>query len=163
MSRKLYFVLAIAVVFIFSFTTFATAGEKIKAHGTGVTTKYEMMEVGDVDGHVIMISETKHVYFNETTGEKYSGTGHNIMEGNIKTGAGWWLKGYGVSNYPNGDKSFRSLEGTPVGKGHWKGTWKVTGGTGKFKGATGGGTWDSKTLEQGVSYSEVEGEIEYQQ
>lgn len=46
------------------------AGEKLKSHGTSVTTKYEMMEVGDVDGHVIMISESKQVYFNEIRGEK---------------------------------------------------------------------------------------------
>ena len=71
------------------------------------------------------------------------------------------LKGYGVNTYPNGDKSFRTVEGKPVGKGHWNGTWKITGGTGKFKGATGGGTWDSKELEQGTNYTEAEGEIEY--
>lgn len=163
MSRKLYFALAISVVFIFAIPTIATAGDKIKSHGTSVSTKYEMMEVPDVDGHVIMIGEQKQVWFNEITGEKFSGTAYNIMEGNIKTGAGWWVKGYGVSTYPNGDKSFRSVEGKPVGKGHWKGTWKITGGTGKFEGATGGGTWDSKELEQGVNYNEVEGEVEYQQ
>jgi hypothetical protein len=161
MYCKKVFVLTTALILVFGMTTYAIAGEKIKAHGTSVTTKYEMMKVGDVEGHVIMISEQKQVYFNEITGDKWTSSGYNIMDGNMKTGAGWWLKGYGVSTYPNGDKSFRSYEGTPVGKGHWKGTWKVTGGTGKYKGATGGGTWDSKTLEQGISYSEVEGEIEY--
>ena len=161
MSRRNIFTLTIAVIFIFSMSTLAMAGEKIKVYGTSVTTKYEMMEVGDVEGHVIMISESKQVYFNETTGEKFTSTGHNIMEGNMKTGEGWWLKGYGVSTYPDGDKGFRSVEGKPVGMGHWKGTWKITGGTGKYKGTTGGGTWESKTLEQGISYNEVEGEIEY--
>ena len=160
MSLRNIFILTIAVVFIFSISTFAMAGEKIKSHGTTVTTKYEMMKVGDVEGHVIMISESKQVFFNDISGEKYFGTAHNIIDGNMKTGVAW-LKGYGVNTYPNGDKSFRSVEGKPVGKGHWKGTWKLTGGTGKFKGATGGGTWESKTLEQGVTYNEVEGEVEY--
>ncbi len=161
MSRRNIFILTIAVVLIFAMSTFAMAGEKYKSYSTSVTTKYEMMKVGDVEGHVIMISENKQVFFNETNGEKYFGTAHNIMDGNIETGAGWWLKGYGVNTYPNGDKSFRSVEGKPVGKGHWKGTWKLTGGTGKYKGATGGGTWDSKTLGEGVSYNEAEGELEF--
>ena len=163
MPRRNIFIMTIAVIFIFTMYTFAMAGEKIKVHGTSVTTKSEMMEVGDVEGHVIMISESKQVYFNEITGEKFISTGHNLMEGNMKTGEGWWVKGYGVSTYPNGDKGFRSVEGKPVGPGHWKGTWKVTGGTGKYKGSTGGGTWDTKTLGPGISYNEVEGEREYQQ
>jgi hypothetical protein len=161
MSRRNILILTIAAIFTFALSTFVMAGEKIKAHGTSVATKSEMMEVGDVEGHVIMISESKQVYFNEITGEKFTSTGHNLMEGNMKTGAGWWVKGYGVSTYPNGDKSFRSVEGKPVGQGHWKGTWKVTGGTGKYKGATGGGTWDTKAQKPGIGYNEVEGEIEY--
>ena len=32
---------------------------------------------------------------------------------------------------------------------------------GNKKGAKGGGTWDSKSLRQQISYNEVEGEIEY--
>ncbi len=160
MSLRNIFNLTISVVFILSISTSAMAGEKLKSHGTSVTTKYEMMKVGDVEGHVIMISESKQVYFNEISGEKYFGTAHNIVDGNMITGVGS-LKGYGVNTYPNGDKSFRSVEGKPVGKGHWKGTWKLTGGTGKFKGATGVGTWDSNDLEQGISYLEAEGEVEY--
>lgn len=41
---------------------------------------------------------------------------------------------------------FGTWEGEAVGEGHWKGSWTVVGGTGKYEGGTGGGTWDSYSL-----------------
>ena len=45
------------------------AGEKFKAHGASTNVKWEQIEVGDVEGHVIAITESKAVYFNDSTGE----------------------------------------------------------------------------------------------
>jgi hypothetical protein len=42
----------------------------------------------------------------------------------------------------------------------WEGTWKMTGGTGKFKDIKGGGTYRGKATAQGSS-TEWEGEVEY--
>ena len=53
-----------------------------------------------------------------------------------------------------------SYKGKPVSKEQWKGVWTVTGGTGKFEGSSGGGTWTSYRLTPEQSYSEVEGEVE---
>ena len=38
------------------------AGEKVKAHGASFTVKFEQMEVGDEEGHVIAIYEQKQIY-----------------------------------------------------------------------------------------------------
>jgi hypothetical protein len=71
------------------------------------------------------------------------------------------LKGYGVETFPNGDKVIRMHEGKPVGKGHWKGTWRIVKGTGTREGVKAEGTWDSYSMGQGQpSYMEVEGEME---
>jgi hypothetical protein len=55
----------------------------------------------------------------------------------------------------------RVHEGKPAGKGHWKGTYYFTKGTGKFEGIKGGGTWDSYSMGQGhPSFLEIVGEQE---
>ena len=38
-----------------------------------------------------------------------------------------------------------------------------TGGTGKFEGMTGEGTWETRSLAPGVSYTEAEGERVYKE
>ena len=162
MFRSKLFTVLTVVLFVFGITMLncAVAGEKQKFTGTGVGTKWEQMEVGDEEGHVIAISESKAVYVFEKTGEKFVSISRNTFDINLKTGQGT-LKGYGVSTYANGDTSFRTHEGKPVGKGHWKGTWIITKGTGKYEGAKGGGTWESKSLAPGISYYEIESEIEF--
>jgi hypothetical protein len=42
----------------------------------------------------------------------------------------------------------------------WEGTWKVTGGTGKFENIKGGGTYRGKFTAEGA-FSDWEGEVEY--
>ena len=157
---KLFAALTVALsVFGITMLDCAVAGEKSKWHGTSVATKWHQLEVGDEEGHVIAIYEAKQVYFNENTGEKMVSITNNTMDFNLKTGQGT-VKGYGMSTFPNGDKTFRMHEGKPVGKGHWKGTHSYIKGTGKYEGIKGGGTWDSYSLAEGVSYIEVESEIE---
>lgn len=157
---KLFTVLTVAL-FVFGITMLdcAEAGEKNKYYGTGVTTNWQQMEVGDEEGHVIAIAESKQVFFDEKTGEKSTRVGQYFFDFNLKTGKGT-LKGYGVMTTQNGDKLFTMVEGKPVGKGHWKGTFTYTRGTGKSEGIKGGGTFDSYSLAQGISYIEVESEME---
>ena len=47
-----------------------------------------------------------------------------------------------------------------LGKTTWEGTWKMTGGTGKFKNIKGSGTYRGKATAEGSS-TEWEGEVEY--
>ena len=157
---KLFSVLTV-VLFVFGIAMIdcAVAGEKTKLHGTSVRTKWHQIKVGDEKGHVIAVSESKAVYFNEKTGEKLTMVSKNTMDINLKTGQGT-SKGYGEMTSPNGDKRFTMSGGKPVGKGHWKGTYTYTKGTGKLEGIKGGGTWDSYSLAPGISYIETEGERE---
>ena len=161
MSWSKILTMTTVVLFVFGIAMIdcAVAGEKTKLHGTSVGTKWHQLEVGDEEGHVIAVSESKAVYFNEKTGEKLTYVSKVIMDINLKTGQGT-LKGYGEMTSPNGDKRFTMSEGKPVGKGHWKGTYTYTKGTGKLEGIKGGGTWDSYSLAPGISYIETEGERE---
>jgi hypothetical protein len=151
----------VAIIFFLGIYTLdcAVAGEKVKAHGASFTVKFEQMEVGDEEGHVIAIYEQKQIYISEITGDKTSSTTIGFMDLNTKTGEGSG-KGYGVTYYKDGDKTFRSWEGKSVGPGHWQGTYKVIKGTGKYEGIKGGGNWDSYYVAPQQSYMEVEGEFE---
>jgi len=157
---KLFAVLTLTLFFSgIAMLDCAVAGEKFKAHGTSIGVEWEQMEIGDEEGHVVGISKSKQIYIDENTGEKSTSVSIGLLDINPKKGqvSG---HGYGVSTYKDGSKAFRSWDGKAVGKGHWKGTWSVIGGTGKYEGAKGGGTWDSYSLAPQHSYLDVEGEVE---
>ena len=146
------------VLFVFGFAMIdsAFAGEKMKWHGTGITTVWEQIEAGD--GHVVGIFKSKQIYINETTGEKTHSINMGLMDINpkMKQVSG---HGYGISFMKDGSTVLRTWKGGAVGKGHWKGSWTVVGGTGKYEEATGGGTWESFDIAPQHSYLEVEGEM----
>ena len=154
-------ILAVTAIIIFvsssAMVDCSVAGDKMKWHGGSINVKWEQIEVGDEEGHVIGLSQNRTIFFNETTGEKSASVSIGLMDINPKTGK-IFGHGYGISTFKDGSKTFRSWEGKAVGKGHWQGTWTVIKGTGKYEGATGGGTWDSYSLAPQHSYIEVEGE-----
>jgi hypothetical protein len=152
-STVVLFVIGIAMI------DSAVAGEKLKWTGTSVTTETQQIEVGDVEGHVMLISKQKQIYM-MPSGEKRAGVAVNSLDMNPKmkqfsiTGVGWVVD-------KDGDKVMRVHEGKPVGKDHWKGTYRYTSGTGKFKGIKGSGTWESFSMGQGQpSFLEIVGEQE---
>ena len=150
------------VLFIFGFVMIdsAVAGEKMKSHGTSFNTEMKQIEVGDEEGHVMIITKSKALYINDITGEKGVGTSVNTLDINPMAKQ-FSLRGCGWMVDKDGDKIMREHEGKPVGKDHWKGTWTYVKGTGKFEGIKGSGTWDSYSMGQGQpSYMEVEGEVE---
>lgn len=139
--------------------SFAIAGEKFKTHGASTTIKWEQIEVGDVEGHVIAITKSKAVYFDESTGEITPQISVGLMDFNLNSGMGSGY-GYGISTLKNGDKRISLWESKSVEKGHMKGTFTITKGTGKLEGIKGGGTFESYSLGSGQSHVEVEGEFE---
>jgi hypothetical protein len=79
-------------------------------------------------------------------------------------------RGYFAISHPNGDKTFTSYEGattaTPQPSGTpkvtFEGKWQLTGGTGKFEGITGGGTYKGGLTSAGPAY-ELEGQYTLKQ
>jgi hypothetical protein len=151
------------ILFLFAISTVdnAQAGEKrkVKSHAASYTTTAHQIKVGDDEGHVLVIYESKSVYFNEITGEKTADSSQGFMDMNPVTKE-VTVQGYGVNVDKDGDKSIRTFVGKAVAKDQMKGTWAVKSGTGKFKDSKGGGTWTSYSLAPNQGYNEVEGEIE---
>ena len=161
MLKSQIYAVIISLIMIFGLCTadFAMAGEKIKAHGASAVVESEQIEVGDVEGHVIAITKSKAVYFDESTGEITPQISVGLMDFNLNSGMGSGY-GYGISTLKNGDKRISRWESKSVEKGHMKGTFTITKGTGKLEGIKGGGTFESYSLGSGQSHVEVEGEFE---
>lgn len=79
------------------------------------------------------------------------------MHGSSATG-----HGYNVSSMANGDKATVSYQGTvhtnKDGSATFKGTWRWTSGTGKFKGISGSGTYKGSQSADGVGLADIEGD-----
>ena len=78
-------------------------------------------------------------------------------------------RGYYVRRHKNGDIDYGPYEGTHKTtnkedgsflEATWEGTYKITGGTGKFKNVKGSGTYRGKATAEGAS-TDFEGEVEY--
>ena len=162
MSTSKLLRISIAVLFVFGVVIFATpvAAEKWKWHGTSFSTEVQRMDVGDEEGHVLLLSKTQQLYVNESTGERWVGPSVSTMDINPKAKK-MTLQGYGVIVNEDGDKLTRTHEGKMVGKNQWAGTYTYTSGTGKFEGIKGGGTFTMYTMGQGKpAYIEAEADVE---
>ena len=114
--KKLGLAFVFICISILTISYSVQAGETYKWHGTGYTTKFEQVEVGDVEGHIMAIYQANQVFINDNTGEKTVSISTSTMDINPKTGL-VTVEGYGVSKAPNGDVLIRKHEGKAVGKG----------------------------------------------
>jgi hypothetical protein len=143
--------------------------EKKQISGTdtwGPVVSETMSYPGDVPNHEI--SQRVRRYTTTSTEPDLDGTeGLLYMQADSMAGTGSH-RGYAVRTYKDGDKSFASVEGThkmtSTDGGSWEltleGTWKVTGGTGRFENAKGSGTYNGEIIPKGGG-TDWKGEIEY--
>ncbi len=120
--------------------------------------------VGDRPDHVFVISKTRCTWAKplEMAGvaaKDYEYTGFNDISGSrARSRSG------GFGTMANGDRVFVAAQGTGTVKEGvaqtFEGTWSYTGGTGKFKGLKGKGTYKGKAAPDGTSSHEVEGEYQ---
>ena len=154
----------IIVVLIFAFSVINTmAAEKIKVGDTRYWfgTKMEVIKVGDTEGHVIQVTESKGIDMRSKNFAVASNT-WDLVKG---TGT---MYGYTTMMETDGKPTrFLKQEGkaigflSPEGK-HMisgEGTWTMVKGVGEWQGATGGGTWKMKTVSPGIFVMDWEGEL----
>ena len=167
LRRGVVGVIAAFVVVSLSFS--AQAGEKKKVMGTnkeGPPISRTVVPPGDDPKHELVLkirrdtttspdpdrNETEQIVYEQS--DSVAGTGTH--------------RGYFRRLFKNGDTDYGSYEGTHKTtvkedgswETTWEGTYKVTGGTGKFKNIKGGGTYRGKATAEGAS-TEWEGEVEY--
>jgi hypothetical protein len=72
-----------------------------------------------------------------------------------------WAQGSAVTVAANGDKLYNTISGWSTAPGQLAGTFVITGGTGRFQGATGSGTVNSWMDADGVQTAVYVGLIDY--
>ncbi len=143
---------------LLSLTTLAAAQDKISGSAQcGKPDVQQQVDVSDHPGHSISIMQMKCTWTKpmEVAGvQDKDGTDSGMAD--LHAGAGT-SHGYYVDNMANGDKAYVHWQGKESKDGS-EGKWTYTGGTGKFKGLKGGGTYKSKRAQDGSSTVDVDGE-----
>jgi hypothetical protein len=156
----------IICAFLLTLALASVSAAQTKTSGTISCTKPDpayMVEAGDRAGHALGLLKAACTWTNpmQIEGVATKDGGDVISTDGSTTKV--HTSGYHVSNMANGDKLFVRFSGvdtmTKDGKPDTStGTWSYTGGTGKFKGITGKGTYKGKPDASGNMVSEIEGE-----
>jgi hypothetical protein len=171
-NRSIIFgVIAAFVVVSLSFS--AQAGEKKKVtgtnkHGPFISRTFVPPAPGDDPKHELVALQIRR---DTTTSPDpdLDGTEQIIYEQSDSVAGIGTHRGYYFRLRKNGDTEYGTFEGTHKStfkedgsflEATWEGTYKVIGGTGKFKNVKGSGTYRGKATAEGAS-TEFEGELEY--
>ena len=150
MSTKRWFgLVALGLFAVFGTVSLAVAAEKTvneKLRAVYHVVKAEVMQVGDVPGHVVGIVDMSGLQFNLDTGEVCNYSLKVLLELTNGTGP---HQAYTVTTCEGG-KSFAAVKGVstahPDGTSTTEGTFSFTGGTGRFSGIKGGGSYKGKRM-----------------
>ena len=128
-----------------------SAAEEVAGRNVGHTQKAEMMEVGDVPGHFMGVSQSYGLAFYTKGSEKGEIVPRMwIAIIDVVKGKGTFT-GYEVKTFSDGSMVFVKGSGTqtPIDGGKKtaiEGTWEVYGGTGRYMGAKGTGTFKGERI-----------------
>ncbi len=126
--------------------------------------KVEAFDVGGhVEGHLLGVLQGFGVYF--TANGEIANTIWTVIFDTVRGGG--TAQGYQVNVFLDGSRSTIALKGTvqadEEGSRHYEGTWECLGGTDRFEGSVGGGTYTGESmislLDSGaVAYLELSGD-----
>jgi hypothetical protein len=127
------------------------AADEYAGRNFGHTQKVEMIEVGDVPGHFMGVSRFHGLSFytkGPDSGEVAARMGTTTFD--IVNGKGT-MTGHEVKTFKDGSTLSVRFGGTqtPIDQGKktaYEGTWDVTGGTGRYAGAKGSGTYKGERI-----------------
>jgi hypothetical protein len=166
--RNLKWTVLIAVLFCINLiqVPIINAADEIACRNVLHTQKVEMMEVGDVPGHFMGVSQaTGLAFYTKGPDAGKIATREGVTTFDIINGKGTY-SGREVKTFPDGAKLFVKYSGTqtPADGGKrtiYEGTWEVTGGTDRFAGMKGSGTLKGERIGSpktgGDTYTDVTG------
>ena len=138
----------IAVVAVAFFFLPAVLGAQKRLSGTsqcGKPDTQQAVQAGDAPGHTFVLIQVRCPWPKPLELDGVAAKEDEVTVVQELTGSKATERGYVVGTFVNGDKVFVRTEGTGVVKDGAvqgsEGTWRYVGGTGKFKGVTGKGTY----------------------
>jgi len=164
MGKSKIIALIAVVGFAFAITTVgnAVAGERLKLRTIKYTVKWEQLNVGDEEGHVIGVHEAKGIVSNmegRSFGDGWALRYVALLDINPKTGVTSG-NGYEEMTDKDGDKIYKTWEGKAVAENRWEGEYTILKGTGKFEGIKGKGTFTAYVVAPNQFYTDEEWEVE---
>jgi hypothetical protein len=171
LRRRVVGVIAAFVVVSLSFSVQAAEKKKVMGtHKSGPVISHTVVPLGPGDDpkHELVVLE---IHRNTTTSSDpdWNEAENLVYEQRDSVAGTRTHRGYYTNLLKNGDTEYGLYEGTfkttfkEDGSWEtttWEGTFKVIGGTGKFKNIKGSGTYRGKATAEGAS-TEFEGEVEY--
>jgi len=161
-KRSMALLISLTLIFILGVVpSIAREKTKIKGEMTVAYVRQESIDIGDTEGHIISLGKSEGTNF--STGK------HKFMDGAqvVNMSFGDLVKGTGphqgyLKLTEEGDAVFCNWEGKVTTKGTslptFKGTFSYIGGTGKFEGIQGDGTYKGKFISKMIYTVEWEGE-----
>jgi hypothetical protein len=128
-----------------------SAADEVVGRNVGHTLKAEVMEVGDVPGHFMGVSQSHGLAFytkGPDAGEIIPRMSTSIFDVVKRKGT---FSGYEVKTFKDGSMVVLKNNGTitPIDGGKkcaYEGTWEVAGGTERYAGAQGSGTFKGERI-----------------
>jgi len=160
--KLLAFVTLITLAFGVALVGDAVAGEKGKTRVVFHSTKWQQIEVGDVEGHIVAVNEAVGIITVLEGDKSTDGAAVRLVslsDINTKTGTGT-IRGYNEHTSREGAKGYEEWEGQllPDGRAQGRFAWLRT--TGKWAGMKVWGSWKSQMVSPGQWYSDSEWEME---
>ncbi|MFO1318675.1 MAG: hypothetical protein U1F52_03590 [Burkholderiales bacterium] len=137
----------------------ALAGEKGHFRGLAVLVSTNFQMIKATEGHpggAVMMGEMDGLVFNDAKGALLDKAHYQVFWKGEGSGTGDCLKTFTVAG---GDKLFASCAGKASATG-WEGTVKLHGGTGRFAGAKGSGTYKLTNVSDKVMWDVLEWDYE---
>ncbi len=139
------------------------AGEKGKGRAVFSSIKWQQIEVGDVEGHIVAVSEGQGI-FTVLEGNKFADGAAirnvGLFDINTKSRTGT-VRGYDEHTSLDGAKAYEEWEGQPLPDGRAQGRFSWVGATGRWKGVKMWGSWKSQRVTPTQWYSDREYEVEF--
>jgi hypothetical protein len=137
-------ILLIAVWLLVSTTPAIAKTEKVECRNVSQITKMDAIKVGDVDGHILAVYERRGLGF--CNGEVATYLNRAMFD--ITKGKGT-AEGYVTHIFEDGSTAISKWQGTIAPREGKRltgeGTFSYIGGSGRFEGIKGGGSWTAKS------------------
>jgi hypothetical protein len=151
----------VVAITIGGITTQTWASEKGKFRCLGVlhTTKYEELKVPDIEKDILFQAEDDGLIFNQTGGMILHNARYQVVYNGVVTKGVVNLNCIKTFTMPDGSQIFAKCEGKGSGN-RGNGNWTLIGGTGKYEGIKGNGTYDWTGVTDQMGWDILEGEYE---
>jgi hypothetical protein len=152
------------VIIVTSFTAPVWAGEKGKwrAHAANAAVSSKTITIADQKDHYVYFGEWDGVVFNDGGGTFLQNARYQLVDiiDSAATVVPGGDGGYKTFTEADGSQVFARFQGTEAAPPIYKGKWEFIGGTGKYTGIKGQGTYVYHSITETAGWDVFEGEYE---